>query len=178
MIQIGVLVSGGGSNLQAILDATQAGVLKNLARVALVVSNKKEAFALERAQKAGAESLFLDPKSFAARQDFFQQIIDEFRKRKVDVVCLAGFLLKLEPNIIAAYRGRILNIHPALLPKYGGKGMYGHYVHEAVIRACEKESGCTVHLVDEEFDHGPALGQRKVPVLPDDTPETLAARWL
>ncbi|OGR84050.1 MAG: phosphoribosylglycinamide formyltransferase [Elusimicrobia bacterium RIFCSPHIGHO2_01_FULL_64_10] len=176
-IPIGVLISGGGSNLQAIIDAARAPLLER-ARVAVVISNKAGAYGLERARKAGIDALALDPKDFPSRTDYFSRIISELEDRRVRVVCLAGFLLKLEPNIVARYSGRILNIHPALLPKFGGKGMYGHFVHEAVLRAGEKESGCTVHVVDAEFDHGPVLLQRKVPVLPGDTPETLAERVL
>ena len=175
--RIGVLVSGSGSNLQAIIDATRSTTLEN-AEVAAVISNKKDAYALERARKAGIDALFLNPKEFPDRRDYFEKISEELRKRKADLVCLAGFLLKLESNILERFSGRILNIHPALLPKFGGQGMYGHYVHEAVIRKGEKESGCTVHVVDEEFDHGEIVLQRKVPVLPGDTAEKLAARVL
>lgn len=176
-INIGVLVSGNGSNLQAILDATCTDVLSEAA-VSLVVSNKADAFALERARKAGVDALFLDPNGYESREQYYERVIQEFEKRDVQLVCLAGFLLKLEKNIIARYKDRILNIHPALLPKFGGKGMFGHHVHEAVLKAGEKESGCTVHIVDEEFDHGAVVLQKKVPVLPEDTPQSLAERVL
>src|SRR3989338_7699790 len=176
-VKIAVLASGNGSNLQAIIDATSSEVLK-LAEVVLVIANKKEAFALERAKRAGIEALFLDPLSFSTRFSYFEKITDELENRKVDLVCLAGFLLKLEGPILKRFSKRLLNIHPALLPKFGGKGMYGHYVHEAVLKSGDKESGCTVHLVDEQFDHGPVLLQRKVPVLAGDTPEILAQRVL
>lgn len=176
-IRIGVLVSGNGSNLQAIIDAAHTEILAS-AEVGIVISNKKEAFALQRAEKEGIRAIWINPKEFESREKFFDKVIEELNVSNIDLVCLAGFLLKLEPNIIHRFRNRILNIHPALLPKYGGAGMYGHYVHEAVLRAGEKESGCSVHMVDEEFDHGDVLMQRKVPVLPDDTPETLAARIL
>lgn len=176
-IRIGVLVSGNGSNLQALIDASRTEVL-SCAEIVLVISNKKEAFALKRAQQANIETLFLDQKLFSSRTDYFQKICEEMKKREVELICLAGFLLKCEPNLIRCFQNRILNIHPALLPKFGGKGMYGMRVHEAVIRSGEKESGCTVHLVDEEYDHGPILLQRKVPVLAGDTAETLAQRVL
>ena len=176
-ISIGVLVSGSGSNLQAILDAVGSGALPD-AEVAAVISNKPEAFALNRALKAGVPGLFLDPKDFPDRLSYYERVIRELEERGVGLICLAGFLLKLEPNIVRRFKDHILNIHPALLPKFGGKGMYGHFVHEAVIKAGEKESGCTVHWVDDEFDHGAILLQRKVSVLPGDTPETLAARVL
>lgn len=175
--KIGVLISGSGSNLQAIIDATKNQTL-DCAEVAIVISNKKDAYGLKRAEQAQIPALFMDPTSFTSRTEYYKKIIEVLESKKVDIICLAGFLLKLEPNIIKCYQGRILNIHPALLPKYGGKGMYGHYVHEAVLRSEDKESGCSVHVVDEEFDHGPVLMQRKVPVLPNDTPETLAARIL
>lgn len=176
--KLGVLISGGGSNLQAIIDSCRSGALQGKAEVAAVVSNKEDAFGLQRASKAGIPAIFLNPKQFPNRSEYFTAVIAEFKKRGVALVCLAGFLLKIEPNLIREYPKRILNIHPALLPKYGGKGMYGHFVHEAVVKAGEAESGCSVHIVDEEFDHGPVLAQKKVSVLPGDTPETLAARIL
>ncbi|MBL0249406.1 MAG: phosphoribosylglycinamide formyltransferase [Elusimicrobia bacterium] len=119
-----------------------------------------------------------DPKTFPDRGACFDAVADALLEKGVRVVCLAGFLLKVEPNFIRRFPGRILNIHPALLPKFGGKGMYGRHVHEAVLAAGEKESGCTVHLVDDEFDHGPAIARAKVPVVPGDTAEGLAARVL
>lgn len=176
-IKIGVLVSGNGTNLQSILDATNGGILK-MAQVAIVISNKPDAYALKRAKDVGVETLFLDSKIFGSRQEYFDMICQELEKREVDLLCLAGFLLKLEGSIFKKFSERILNIHPALLPKFGGKGMYGHFVHEAVLNAEEKESGASVHMVDEEFDHGPVLLQRKVPVLSGDTPEILAERIL
>lgn len=176
-VKIGVLVSGGGTNLQAIIDGVKSGAIPS-AEMAIVISNKEDAYALTRAQQADVPNLFLDPKAYRTRDDFFTQVIYELVESGADMVCLAGFLLKLEPNIIRKFKGRILNIHPALLPKYGGKGMYGHFVHEAVLKSGDKESGCTVHVVDEEFDHGPILLQRKVAVSPDDTAEKLAARVL
>lgn len=175
--RLGILVSGGGSNLQAIVDATRTPLL-DCAEVAVVISNKPDAFALKRAEKENIPGIVADPKQFAHRSDFYRKIIEILDEKQVDLVCLAGFLLKLEPNIVRRFQGRILNIHPALLPRFGGKGMYGHHVHEAVLKAGEKKSGCTVHLVDEEFDHGPTLLHRTVPVLPGDTPETLADRVL
>jgi phosphoribosylglycinamide formyltransferase-1 len=176
-VKIGVLVSGGGSNLQAILDAVRTPRLSS-AEVSIVISNKPGVRALERAAQAGVEARFLDPKAFANREQYYEEILRLFEERGVDLICLAGFLLKLEPNIVARFKDRILNIHPSLLPRHGGKGMYGHFVHEAVIRAGDAESGCTVHLVDNEFDHGATILQRKVPVLPGDTPEALAERVL
>ena len=177
MIGIGVLVSGGGSNFQALTESAQTGKIPG-AEVRLVVSNKPGAGALERAKRLGVDSLILEPKDFVDRPAYFTRLAQEFQKREVRLICLAGFLLKLEPGFIRQFSGRILNIHPALLPKYGGKGMYGHHVHEAVLKSGDKESGCTVHLVDEEYDHGKALLQARVPVLPGDTVDSLAARVL
>ena len=176
-IRLAVLASGGGSNLQAILDACASPLLR-MAEVAVVVSNKPGAFALERAKKAGVEALPMDPHDFPDRGVYYGKMVQELNARKIDLVLLAGYMLKLEPNIIKIFQNRILNIHPALLPKFGGKGMYGHFVHEAVLKAGEKESGATVHVVDEEFDHGPVVLQRKVPVLPGDTAKALAERVL
>ena len=176
-IRAALFVSGGGSNLQAILDACQ-NTLKNQMEVVWVISNCANAFGLERARRHNIEATFLDPKTYPSRPTYYEDIVRQLKTKQIDLICLAGFLLKLEPNIIQSYRNRILNIHPALLPKFGGKGMYGHFVHEAVLRAQETESGCTVHLVDEEFDRGETILQRKVPVLPNDTPATLAERVL
>ncbi|MBI4395631.1 MAG: phosphoribosylglycinamide formyltransferase [Elusimicrobia bacterium] len=176
-IGIGVLVSGGGSNFQALAEAARKGEIPG-GEVRLVVSNRPGAGALVRAKALEVEALVFEPKDFASRAAYYERIGDEFKKRSVRLVCLAGFLMKVEPNFIRMFPGRILNIHPALLPRYGGKGMYGRFVHEAVIKSGDAESGCTVHVVDEEFDHGPILRQARVPVLPGDTPESLAARVL
>jgi phosphoribosylglycinamide formyltransferase 1 len=144
------------------------------AEVVVVISNKKEAFGLERARKENIEAVFIDPK----QSDFNEKAIELLEKQKVDLVCLAGFLLKISENLVRKYKGKIMNIHPAILPKFGGPGMYGHYVHEAVIKAREKVSGCTVHFVDEEYDKGKIILQRKVDVLDSDTPEILQKRVL
>jgi phosphoribosylglycinamide formyltransferase-1 len=178
MVRLGVLVSGGGTNLQAIIDACEKGILKGLAEVVLVISNRADAYGLERAKKHRVDALCLERKDYADGPAYSKALADALAARGVDLVCLAGFLLKLEPNFVQAFKGRILNIHPALLPKFGGKGMYGHHVHEAVVAAKELESGATVHFVDEEYDHGMTIVQRKVPVLPGDTGETLAERVL
>lgn len=174
---IGVLASGGGSNFEALARACKEGRIPN-AKIQLLITNKLGVGALERAVRLGIEALVLDPADFPDRAAYYERVANELEQRGVQLVCLAGFLLKLEPNFVQRFSGRILNIHPALLPKFGGKGMFGHHVHAAVLSAGEKESGCTVHLVDEEFDHGPALSQARVPVFPGDTPETLAARVL
>jgi len=172
-----VLISGGGSNLEAILRAQAAGELGR-GQVGLVISNKPEAAGLERARRYNVPARVVDRKALGSENAFQAALLSALTDSKTDVVCLAGFLRKLAPVIIQKFRGRILNIHPALLPKYGGAGMYGHFVHEAVIAAGDAESGCTVHVVDEEFDRGPVLAQVRVPVLPGDNAETLAARVL
>jgi len=176
-IRIAVLVSGGGSNLEAILQSCERGELPGIS-VDLVISSRPGVLAIERARKRGIETVVVDPKAFASDAEFQAAILKHLKASQIDLVCLAGYLRKLGVNLIQAYRGRILNIHPALLPKFGGAGMYGHFVHEAVLKAGEKESGCTVHLVDEEFDQGPILAQARVPVKAGDTPEQLAARVL
>ncbi|MEW6556927.1 MAG: phosphoribosylglycinamide formyltransferase [Elusimicrobiota bacterium] len=171
-IKIGVLVSGSGTNLQAIIDACMSHKID--AKVVVVISNKKEAFALQRAKKYNIRAVFVDAKKY----DFDRKAIEILEKFEVDLVCLAGFLLKLGKNFIRKYRGKILNIHPALLPKFGGKGMYGIKVHQTVLEANERISGCTVHLVDEKYDHGKIILQKKVKVFKNDTPVKLQKRVL
>jgi len=176
-VRVAVLVSGDGSNLEAILQAQESAAMP-VSKVVLVLSSKSGVHALERARRHHVESAIVERSAFPDEDSFQGAILQKLVQARADVVCLAGYLKKLGPEIIRAFRGRILNIHPALLPKHGGPGMYGHLVHEAVLAAGEKESGCTVHVVDEEFDHGPVLAQAKVPVLPGDTAESLAARIL
>lgn len=174
--RIGVLASGSGSNLQAIMDACRTG--KIAAEVSTVISNRKNAFALARAKKYKIKSVSIDPK----KSDFDVEVIKIFESMEVNLVCLAGFLLKISKRFIRKYKGRILNIHPALLrgtrTKFGGKGMYGINVHRAVLEAGEKVSGCTVHFVDGKYDHGKIILQKKVKVLKNDTPEKLQKRVL
>lgn len=172
-IGIGVLASGGGSNFEALVNARIPD-----AEIRLLIVNKPGAGALDRAKRLGVPSLVLESRLFPDRSAFYAAAAEALEKAGVALVCLAGFLLKVEPNFIDRFRGRILNIHPALLPKFGGQGMWGHHVHEAVIAAGEKESGCTVHLVDEEYDHGAVLAQARVSVAAGDTPDALAARVL
>jgi phosphoribosylglycinamide formyltransferase-1 len=175
-VNIGVLASGSGSNFEALATAAQAGMLGN-ARIAVLIGNKAGIGAFDRAKRLGVESLLIASKG-EERAAYFFRVSDELKRRGVGLVCLAGFLLKIEPVLLNAFSGRILNIHPSLLPKHGGPGKYGHFVHEAVLAVGDKESGCTVHLVDEIYDHGRVLAQARVPVLPGDTPESLAARVL
>lgn len=175
-MNIGFLASHGGSNMQAIIDACKEGRLS--ATAAVVISNNGDSRALERARTEGIPNYHLSGNTHPDPDDLDRAIMDTLILHKVDVVALAGYMKKLGPKTLAHFRGRILNIHPALLPKFGGKGMYGIHVHEAVLAAGEKESGVTVHLVDEEYDRGPILAQVRVPVMPGDTPEALAERVL
>jgi phosphoribosylglycinamide formyltransferase-1 len=174
-MRLAVLVSGGGSNFQAILDAAAAGRLA--ARVVLCVSSRPDAGALERARRHGVPTAILS----APREDedgVAREMLDLLSTHDVDFVALAGFMRRVPPAVVRTFRNRMLNIHPALLPAFGGAGMYGRRVHEAVIASGTSRSGATVHLVDDEYDTGPIVLQDSVPVLPDDTPESLAARVL
>lgn len=173
-LRIAVLVSGHGSNLQAILDACARPEFP--ARVVVVVSDRPGAYALERARRAGIPTHVVDWSLYRARGPFCRAMERVLEPYRVDLICLAGFLRILDAAFVAAYRGRILNIHPSLLPAFGGKGMYGERVHRAVLASGASVSGCTVHLVTEEVDAGPIVLQAEVPVLPGDTPERLAAR--
>jgi phosphoribosylglycinamide formyltransferase 1 len=174
--RVAVLVSGSGSNLEAIFQAQERGEL--FVEVVGVISSKPGVFALERARRRNTPTAVIEARATGGEKDFEEALLKALEEKKPDLICLAGYLRKLGPGLIARYRGRILNIHPALLPKFGGAGMWGHFVHEAVLAAKETESGCTVHLVDEEFDHGETIAQARVPVFPDDTAATLAARVL
>jgi len=182
-VKIMVLVSGGGTNLQALLDAQKNGAFGSSGsegRIVLVVSDNPKAYALERAKAAGVSAAVEEPDKRITRDERRQELSDRILRlaetNHIDLVVLAGFLSILKGEIVRRYSGRIINLHPSLLPKFGGDGMYGGRVHRAVLEAGEKESGCTMHLVDAGVDTGPILLQRKVPVLPGDTPDTLADR--
>jgi len=166
-VRVAVLVSGGGTNLQALLDALHESPL---ARVARVISNRPDAGALARARRAGVPATVLRDPGDAA--ELLAALGD------AHLVVLAGYLKLVPAAVVSRFRGRMINIHPALLPDFGGPGMYGRRVHAAVLASGAKESGATVHLVDEEFDRGEIIGQEKVPVIPTDTPESLAVRVL
>lgn len=174
-MKIVVLVSGGGTNLQAILDAIAAGKITNT-EVAAVISNKPDAYALERAKKAGIAGECISPKSFATREEFNQALLAGVSKYGPDLVVLAGYLVILPKCLIAAYPRRILNIHPSLIPSFCGDGFYGLHVHEAVLARGNKVTGATVHFVDEGTDTGPILLQKAVCVKQGDTPEVLQRR--
>ena len=175
-LKIACLVSGGGTNLQAIIDNIEAGRLN--AEIVAVVSNVPEAGALERAKKHGLPSFVVNHRDFASRELFDRGLAAIIDRQKAKLVCLCGFMRIFSPFFVEHYPGRVINIHPALLPDFGGKGFYGHRVHEAVLAAGKTVSGCTVHFVDKEVDHGPIILQRTVPVLADDTPDDLAERVL
>jgi len=174
-MNIGVLVSGRGTNLQAIIDASKEGKIKS--RVVVVISNKRDAYALLRAEKEGIPAFFLSSKN-KTPEEYDKEIIGIFENYKVDLVVLAGYLKILSGVLIERYKDRIINIHPALLPSFGGKGFYGENVHRAVLDAGCRVSGCTVHFVRLEIDKGPIIVQKCVEVLDNDTPETLAERIL
>ncbi len=176
VLRIGVLASHGGSNLQAVLDAAASGRLDAI--VAVVISNNRDSGALQRAAAAGVPWAHLSGKTHPSPDDLDAAIHETLALHEVDVVLLAGYMKKLGPRTLDAFRGRILNVHPALLPRHGGKGMFGMAVHEAVLAAGDAVTGATVHVVEEEYDTGPVLAQRQVPVLPDDTPEALRERVL
>ncbi len=174
-IRIGVLASGGGTNLQSIIDACDRGEIDG--DVVVVISNVPEALALERARKHSIAA-FAFPHKGMTREQHEQEIVDCLEQHKVDLVCLAGYLRMMTPLIIRKYAGRMMNTHPALLPSFGGTGMHGLKVHQAVIAHGCKVSGCTIHFVTEEVDGGQIILQKAVPVLEDDTPETLQERVL
>jgi phosphoribosylglycinamide formyltransferase-1 len=174
--RIGVLVSGGGTNLQAIIDAVKKGEIP--AEVGVVISNKPGVYALERAAQNQIPTRIIDHREYSSVPDFTKAILNCLREFQIDLVALAGFLRIFDGLLVEAYPNRILNIHPALLPAFGGKGMYGHHVHEAVIASGAKYSGATVHLVTAETDVGPIVAQGIINVSDDDTPETLAAKVL
>ena len=171
-----VLASGGGTNVQSIIDNIESGKLN--AQIKAVISNNSKAFCLERARKHNIPAIHLSHKMFNTKDEFDEKLLSILKENKVDLVILAGYMKMLSPQIIKAYKNKILNIHPALLPHFGGKGMYGIHVHEAVLKSGMRVSGVTVHIVDEIYDHGPIILQKCVPVESDDTPESLAQRVL
>ena len=175
MLRVGVLVSGGGTNLQAILDAEKSGVIRH-AKVVYVLSNNASAYALQRAAAAGITNECISPADFPDREAFHRALLEAVEREKLDLIVLAGYLVKIPDEMIRRYRGRILNIHPSLIPSFCGKGAYGLKVHEQALRRGVKVTGATVHLVDEGLDEGPILLQKAVEVKPGDTPETLQRR--
>jgi phosphoribosylglycinamide formyltransferase-1 len=171
-----VLASGGGTNLQAIIDNIEAGKLN--AQIRAVISNNSKAYALERARNHHIPAIHLSHKQFDSSEEFDQKLLSILKENETDMIVLAGYMKMIAPTIIRQYKNRIINIHPALLPSFGGKGMYGIHVHEAVIKSGAKVTGVSVHLVDEIYDHGAIVLQKTAPVMDDDTPESLAERVL
>jgi phosphoribosylglycinamide formyltransferase-1 len=175
-LKLGILASHGGSNAQAIMENACSGELN--AEVAVVISNNATAQVLERARKAGVPVEVVNAARYPGAGNEDRAVLSTLRRHGVELVVLAGYMKKLGPATLEAYRNRIVNIHPALLPRHGGQGKYGIHVHESVIAEGDTETGVTVHLVDEQYDHGRILGQIKLPVMPNDTPETLQQRVL
>jgi len=173
---VAILVSGSGTNLQSILDAEHAGKLD--ATVRLVISNKAEAYGLERARRAGVRAVHVSAKTEGSFDSVAARMLQLFAEEQIHLIVLAGYLKLIHPDVVRKYRRRIINIHPALLPKFGGQGMYGLKVHRAVLAAQEKISGVSIHFVDEIYDHGSIIAQRTVPVEENDSPEDLQARVL
>ena len=174
-MKIAVCVSGGGTNLQAIIDAIDNGTITNT-EIAVVISNNADAYALERAKKAGIEGICISPKNYETRDAFNEDFLKQLNSYNVDLVVLAGFLVVIPPQMIAEYRNRIINIHPSLIPSFCGTGYYGLKVHEGVLERGVKVTGATCHFVDEGTDTGPIILQKAVEVQQDDTPELLQKR--
>ena len=175
MLNIGVLVSGGGTNLQALIDAQNGGIIKS-GRIVTVVSDREGAYALERAAKAGIDGHSILKKDYAEKADFDKALVEYLKSKNVDIVVLAGFLSILGKDFISAYRDRIVNIHPSLIPSFCGDGFYGLKVHQAALDYGVKVTGATVHLVNEITDGGKMLMQKAVYINDDDTAETLQKR--
>jgi phosphoribosylglycinamide formyltransferase-1 len=169
LINISIFASGTGSNAQKIIDHFRNS---SLAKIALIVSNEKKAGVLQVAEKNNIPSLIIERDKFYTDRSY----LDKLAEKKIDFIVLAGFLWRIPPALLDAFPKRIVNIHPALLPKFGGQGMYGNYVHESVLASAEKESGITIHYVDDHYDHGDVILQVRCPVMEDDTAESLANR--
>jgi phosphoribosylglycinamide formyltransferase-1 len=178
MKRIVILVSGAGSNMQSIIDSTKNGILKKIAEVVLIISNNPNAYALERARNENIRTICINRKSFKDEDCFNDAILKELQNASADIVCLAGYVRMLGRKIVNVYSGKILNIHPALLPKFAGKGMYGHHIHEAVVKAREIKSGATVHFVKHEYDTGKIIIQCKIKIFKNDTPQDVAKKVL
>lgn len=174
-VKIAVLVSGGGTNLQALIDSEKSGGLGN-GKISLVIASKPGVYALERAANNQIESVVLARKEYASIEDYSKALVDTMQKADIDLVVLAGFLTIIDEQVYNAFPNRILNVHPALIPSFCGKGYYGLYVHEAALEKGVKVSGATVHIVTPECDAGPIVLQKAVEVMQDDTPETLQKR--
>ncbi|MEM1092979.1 MAG: phosphoribosylglycinamide formyltransferase [Bacteroidota bacterium] len=176
-MHLAVFASGGGSNFQSILDAVQRGDLPQT-EIALCVSNKLQAGALQRAERHGIPTAVLRPEDFDSAPAYVEAVLGTLEAHHVDFVALAGYMRKIPSAVVAAYANRMVNIHPSLLPAFGGQGLYGQRVHEAVLAAGVRWTGATVHLVDDDYDTGPIVAQEPVIVEHTDTPKSLAARVL
>lgn len=176
LFNIVVFASGSGTNFQAIINAVADDQIKG--RIRGLITNKSDIQALERARRHDIEHTTLAPTQFSNHSDYIDALLDQLHRWNTDLIVLAGYMIKIPVEVIKEYQGRIVNIHPSLLPKYGGKGFYGMNVHEAVLENDECESGCTVHLVTEKYDAGPIIAQQKVPVKDSDDASTLADRIL
>lgn len=171
-LRLAVLLSGSGTTLENLFEKREAGDLA--VDIAVVLSSRADAYGLERARKRGVPALVVARREYKGVEDFSAAVFSAIAPYQPELVCLAGFMCRL--RIPESFNNRVVNVHPALLPAFGGKGFYGHYVHEAVLRAGCKVSGCTVHFVDNKYDHGPIIAQQAVPVFPDDAVEALTAR--
>lgn len=175
MMNIAVLVSGGGTNLQALIDAEKRGEIKN-GKITCVISSNPDAYALERAKNNGIETVVVPKKDYPDRSEYTAAITNALVEAKADLVVYAGFMIILDSQIVKAFPNKMMNVHPALIPSFCGKGFYGLRVHEAVLASGVKLTGATVHFVTEDCDAGPIIAQKAVPVLNGDTPETLQRR--
>lgn len=175
MMNIAVLVSGGGTNLQALIDAEKRGEIKN-GKITCVISSNPDAYALERAKSNGIETVVVPKKDYPDRSEYTAAITNALVEAKADLVVYAGFMIILDSQIVKAFPNKMMNVHPALIPSFCGKGFYGLHVHEAVLASGVKLTGATVHFVTEDCDAGPIIAQKAVPVLNGDTPETLQRR--
>ena len=174
-MRIAVLVSGGGTNLQAIIDAIASGKITNT-EIALVISNKEGAYALKRAEQAGIKGAVISPKNYDDKEAYSQDMIKNIKDAGCELIVLAGFLVVLPESFVNAFEGKIINIHPSLIPSFCGDGFYGLKVHEKALERGVKVTGATVHYVDSGTDTGPIINQKAVYIKPDDTPETLQRR--
>ena len=175
-MNIAIFASGRGSNFQAILSAIDAGLLP--ARIIVLISNRSDAGALDIARTRRIQTSHLSQKMFPSEEALAEAMLNVLSQQRAELLVFAGYLKKIPLQVVRRYRNRIVNIHPALLPLFGGAGMYGHFVHEAVIASGMKVSGATVHIVDEEYDRGPIVMQKTVEIIQDDTPDLLAAKVL
>lgn len=174
MFRIGILASTKGTDLQAIIDEMKAGKMPGI-ELAVVAGNKINAYALERAAAQGLKTVFVDPKN-KTREQYDEELASVMEENRVDLVCLVGYMRILTPVFVRAFPRKIINVHPALMPKFSGPGFFGANVHEEVLKAGEKETGCTIHFVDEGVDTGEIIVQKKVAIEPGDTPETLKTK--